>query len=226
LVLLLGIAGCTQYVQPPSTGSLIGGGAVHRVARGETLWSVAKWYGVDINDLIEANRITDSSRIAVGQKLVIPHGATEPRSDSVRSAPMPERSGPPSAWSGTADQDFVWPVSGRVISVFGMRRGTTLNKGIDIQAPQGTEVWAARGGHVSFVHEGLPGFGKTIILDHGDGFATVYAYVGQILVRKGESVVQHQVIARVGSTGRTEVPALHFEVRRNQKPQNPFHYLP
>ncbi|MBI3615934.1 MAG: M23 family metallopeptidase [Candidatus Omnitrophica bacterium] len=121
---------------------------------------------------------------------------------------------------------FVWPVKGKVISIFGMRQGTFLNKGIDIQAPTGTEVRAARPGLVSFIHEELPGFGKTIILDHEDGFATVYAYVGQILVRQGERVAQRQVIARVGKSGRAEVSALHFEVRRNQRPQNPFHYLP
>ncbi len=78
---------------------------------------------------------------------------------------------------------------------------------------------------MSFVHEGLPGFGKTIILEHAEGFASVYAYVGEILVRQDEWVNQRQVIARVGETGRTQVPALHFEIRHNQKAQNPLHYL-
>ena len=76
------------------------------------------------------------------------------------------------------------------------------------------------------MHEELPGFGKTIILEHADGFASVYAYVREILVRQGDPIAQRQVIARVGETGRTEVPALHFEIRRNQKAQNPLHYLP
>lgn len=116
-------------------------------------------------------------------------------------------------------------MQGRVISIFGMRRRGAINKGIDIQARRGADVVAARGGEVAFVHENLPGFGKTIILDHGSGFATVYAYIGEILVRPGERVSQRQVIARVGKSGRSEVPALHFEVRRHQKPQNPFYYL-
>ena len=121
---------------------------------------------------------------------------------------------------------FVWPVRGRVISIFGTRRRGTVNKGIDIQAQPGEEVVAARAGQVSFVHESLPGFGKTIIIEHGGGFASVYAYVSEIFVRQGEQVAQRQQIARVGSTGRTEVPALHFEIRREQKPQNPLRYLP
>ncbi len=67
---------------------------------------------------------------------------------------------------------------------------------------------------------------STIILEHAEGFASVYAYVGEILVRQGEWVGRRQMIARVGETGRTQVPALHFEIRRNQKAQNPLHYLP
>lgn len=121
---------------------------------------------------------------------------------------------------------FVWPVEGRVIGLFGTRRMGGVNKGVDIQAPVGSEVRAARTGRVSFTSEGMPGFGKTIVIDHGDGYASVYAYVAQILVSRGENVQQRQVIARVGSTGRTEVPALHFEIRRHQRPRNPLHYLP
>ena len=113
-----------------------------------------------------------------------------------------------------------------MISIFGARGGGRVNKGVDIQASSGSDVRAARGGRVDFIHENLPGFGKTIIIDHGDGFASVYAYVSEILVRKGDVVAQRQVIARVGKTGRAEVPALHFQIRRNQKPQNPLYYLP
>ena len=107
-----------------------------------------------------------------------------------------------------------------------MKRFGSVNKGVDIQAAEGTHVRAARGGKVTFIHENLPGFGKTVIIDHEDGFASVYAYVSQILVSAGQRVSQKDVIARVGSTGRTRVAALHFEIRRHQKPQNPLDYLP
>ncbi len=189
----------------------------HRVERGETLWSISHRYNILLYDLVRANRISDSSQIEVGQRLIIP---------AVR---QPVTSPPPSRpeWSrDIPSAEFVWPVKGKVISIFGTRRRGTVNKGIDIAAKVGTEVYAARGGKVSFTHEGLPGFGKTIILDHGDGFASVYAYIDQILVQQGEGVAQRQVIARVGESGRAEVPALHFEIRKNQKAQNPLHYLP
>ena len=127
--------------------------------------------------------------------------------------------------AGGRGEDFIWPVQGKVIAIFGTRWRGRVNKGIDIQSRPGVEVRATRSGKVSFVHESLPGFGRTIILEHAEGFASVYAYVGEILVRQGEWVNQRQVIARVGETGQARVPALHFEIRRNQKAQNPLHYL-
>ena len=200
----------------------------HRVERGETLWSIARRYGVNVDDMVKKNRISNTSRIEVGQRLLIPARYAAQSSAPLETLPRASTQNPSvrasPVWVGT--EEFIWPVRGRVIAIFGTRRRGKVNKGIDIQAPSGTEVRATRSGKVSFVHEALPGFGKTIILEHADGFASVYAYVQEILVRQGDQVSQRQVIARVGETGRTEVPALHFEIRQNQKAQNPLHYLP
>lgn len=224
-VAVAAVAGCAPYQGEGPAAASSSGVTTHRVERGETLWSIAHRYGVSVNDLVRRNRIPNNSRIEVGQRLVIPsrYGAQRlapaeaaPRGSAVFNAPVSVGRG----------EDFIWPVQGRVISIFGTRRRGRVNKGIDIQAPSGMEVRATRSGRVSFVHEGLPGFGKTIILEHANGFASVYAYVKEILVRQGDQVAQRQVIARVGETGRTEVPALHFEIRQNQKAQNPLHYLP
>ena len=207
---------CTPYTgeYAPVT-SPASPGVYHRVERGETLWSISRRYSIPVRDLARSNRISDASQLEVGQKLWIP-AVRKPV--SIPSHPEWVRE--------SSSADFIWPVRGKVISIFGTRRRGTVNKGIDIQARPGAEVYAARNGTVSFTHEGLPGFGKTIILDHGDGFASVYAYVGEILVQPGDAVAQRQAIARVGETGRTEVPALHFEIRRHQKAQNPLRYLP
>ncbi|MDO8729855.1 MAG: M23 family metallopeptidase [Candidatus Omnitrophota bacterium] len=203
---------------------------VHRVQRGETLWSVARRYGVSVDALVRENRISDITQVKVGQRLMIPSGRNLP-GPSRRGAEPPARQPPVAISAGEPfrsgpSEEFAWPVQGKVIAIFGTRWRGRVNKGIDVQARAGTEVRATRSGKVSFVHEGLPGFGKTIILEHAEGFASVYAYVGEILVRQDEWVNQRQVIARVGETGRTQVPALHFEIRRNQKAQNPLHYLP
>ena len=220
LILMTALVGCTQYVEPPhpSVSLPLARGVYHRVAPGETLWRIATHYGVEVERLATANQISDTAQIEVGQRLLIPGRSSRP--DPLVPTPLRDVGRIPEG-----QDEFVWPVRGKIVSVFGMRRGGALNKGIDIQASGGTQVMASRGGIVSFVHQGLPGFGKTVILDHGDGFATVYAYIGEILVRQGEVVSQRQVIARVGKSGRTEVPALHFEIRYHQRPKNPFYYL-
>ncbi len=232
----LALSACTPYpANYPSSCPAVPSGAGHTVAKGETLWSISRRYGIELADLVEANRISDASQIEVGQRLVIPRAGTsapaprepEPVSSPASSEPISKYLPESSSGLVPGDSgDFVWPVNGRVISIFGSRRKGNMNKGVDIQAPGGSDVRASRSGRVSFVHEALPGFGKTIIVEHGGGFATVYAYIDQILVRSGDPVSQRQVIARVGKTGRTDVPALHFEIRRRQKPQNPLYYLP
>lgn len=118
-----------------------------------------------------------------------------------------------------------WPVKGPILSRFGDPKGDIVNKGIDIQASFGSPVRAAQEGHVSFVSERLKGFGRIIVLDHRDGFQTVYAHNSENLVRSGEFVKAKRVIARLGSSGRAATPYLHFEVRRNYRPVDPLKYL-
>ena len=72
----------------------------------------------------------------------------------------------------------------------------------------------------------MKGYGKIIIIDHGDGYQSVYAYNSLNLVKNGDYVKQNQVIAKAGKGGRAVTPSLHFEIRKKDKPRNPFHYLP
>jgi len=123
------------------------------------------------------------------------------------------------------------PVAGRVSSGFGARRcpfGSGRwehHDGVDIPAPHGTQIRAAGGGIVVF--EGWQsGFGNVVVIDHGVlGYQTLYAHNSHNLVRQGERVERGQVIARVGSTGRSTAPHLHFEVRRHGILTNPATYL-
>ena len=124
---------------------------------------------------------------------------------------------------------FLWPVAGRVQSGFGNRRhpifgGTRFHSGIDIVAPHGTLVKAADGGQV--VQAGyFGGYGNSIMIYHGGGFATWYAHLSSINVSVGQAVQRGQVIGLVGSTGWATGSHLHFEVRINGAPQNPINYL-
>lgn len=119
---------------------------------------------------------------------------------------------------------FMWPLSGTITSGFGMRWGR-MHQGIDIAAPTGHPIRAAKAGTVSTATT-AGGYGNMVIVDHGGGVATLYAHASQLLVTSGERVAQGELIAAVGSTGFSTGPHLHFEVRVNGAPQNPLPYLP
>ena len=126
----------------------------------------------------------------------------------------------------TVKDSFIWPVKGYLLSPFGAKVDRVINKGIDIRAEEGSSVRAARAGRVVYCDSRLKGFGKTVILDHGDGFQTVYSYNSEILVNVGDTVNRNDVIAKAGMTGRAKEPCLHFEIRKNSRPQDPERYLP
>ena len=118
---------------------------------------------------------------------------------------------------------LIWPVRGTVTSEYGPRWGR-MHTGIDIGAPNGTPIRAAKGGEVIFSGS-MSGYGNTVIIDHGGGFTTLYAHQSRIAAGDGASVSQGQVIGYVGSTGFSTGPHLHFEVRVNGAPVNPLAYL-
>jgi murein DD-endopeptidase MepM/ murein hydrolase activator NlpD len=118
---------------------------------------------------------------------------------------------------------FVWPVSGPVVSPFGMRWGR-MHEGIDISAGTGTPVAAAAAGTVISVGY-MGGYGNLVVIDHGGGLATAYAHLSGYAVGSGQSVSQGQVVGYVGCTGHCYGPHLHFEVRVNGAAVDPLGYL-
>ena len=116
-----------------------------------------------------------------------------------------------------------WPAIGRVSRGFDL---SINHKGIDICAPEGSPVYAARGGKVVYSGSKLSGYGNVVILDHGGGFASVYAHNSRNLVRDGEFVRQGQQIALMGQTGDASTPHCHFEMRFNTQPIDPRPFLP
>lgn len=135
------------------------------------------------------------------------------------------------AYSGGIMQ---WPLPGyyRISSYFGMRMHPILkyNKmhgGIDIGAPSGTPIHAAASGKVICAAWRSGGSGNTVIIDHGGGITTLYFHIrnGGILVKEGQVVTAGDVIAKVGSTGLSTGPHLHFEVRKNGVRQDPLNYV-
>lgn len=109
---------------------------------------------------------------------------------------------------------YMWPAKGTLTSGYGWRWGK-MHKGIDIAAPIGTPIMAAAPGEVIFAGWNSGGYGNLVKLQHSDGSVTFYAHNNRVLVNNGQKVKQGQLIAEMGSTGRSTGPHLHFEIRPN-----------
>ncbi|WP_462325345.1 M23 family metallopeptidase [Desulfoplanes sp.] len=123
----------------------------------------------------------------------------------------------------------IWPTKGWLTSKFGYRRSPftgrrEFHKGLDISAPTGTPIHATAGGRVVQIRKDH-GYGKNILVDHGNGIVTRYAHLHKYAVKKGARVKRGELIAYVGNTGRSTGPHLHYEVRLNGVPVNPFRYI-
>jgi len=125
---------------------------------------------------------------------------------------------------------LVWPISGgRITREFGRythpeTKAVMINKGIDISASQGTEVCSIGAGEVVYA-DWFVGYGKLIMIDHGSGLYSLYAYLNKISVKQGEAIATGSAIGTVGSTGSIETPTLHFEIRVNGQPQDPLDWV-
>lgn len=205
LLLLLGCATLEKY--PPYTYKVpvrkedeIKDGIYYKVRRGDTLYRIAQNYGIELKELQKINKIANPNFIREGQLIYIPKKSSK--------------------------EHFIWPLKGKVISYFGDRKYHYRNRGIDIKAMGNRKVVAAKSGKVCFTAENVKGYGKIIIINHGDGLYSLYAYNDKIFVRKGQWVKQGEVIAIAGTTGKLDIPTLHFEIRRGYKAEDPLKYLP
>lgn len=221
LILTVTMAGCFRAAPAPvANSSAAPAGAsrtTHEVARGETVYRIAHEYGITPERLMQANGISDPRDLRVGQTLIIPDHRFAAASDLgfANEWVLPPR----------ADRQFAWPVAtGRVSSPFGIRNGV-MHDGVDIVAPAGTPVEAADDGVVIYCGH-MRGYGNVVILQHSQGYVTVYGHNQRNLVHQGERVTRGEQIAELGSTGRASAPNLHFEVRCDNRPENPLAFLP
>ncbi|NIS61113.1 MAG: peptidoglycan DD-metalloendopeptidase family protein [Proteobacteria bacterium] len=196
-------------------------GVYHTVKRHQTLWRISKTYGVDMDEVARVNHIPDPSKIRVGQKIFIP-GAKKVLKVDIYIEDIGGRKGrrEDPERIALAKGRFIWPVRGKVTREFGIR-GTTKHDGIDISAPMGTPIKASNSGRVLYSGNEVRGYGNIILLKHEEGFITVYAHNEINGVVEGEKVGRGQILGRVGRTGRTSGPNLHFEIRMNNRPINP-----
>ncbi len=186
-------------------------GLKYEVRRGDSLSSIAKRFNIPLNELVDWNNLK-SSVIHPGQELFIV-GAKMRRNELNR----------------VLGKLFIYPTHGIITSPFGMRHDPftgimRFHNGVDIANRVGTKIVASMAGVVA--RTGInPTYGRYIIIRHEDGFQTLYAHLSRILVRRGERVRQDELIGRMGNTGYSTGPHLHFSIFKNGKPVDPLKYL-
>jgi murein DD-endopeptidase MepM/ murein hydrolase activator NlpD len=227
-------------------------GVVHVVKGGETIYRISRAYGIDAADLMETNGVTDARAVAIGTELFVPgapavveippvgdeapqagltptattaataSATTKPSTTTSRTSTAPAT--PVTLGGPRTAPPLAWPLKGVLYGRYGVREGRR-HDGIDIAAPEGTTVVAAADGTVIYAGE-QAGYGWIVILKHDGGLVTVYAHNSKLLVRDGGRVRRGDPVAKVGQTGRTTGPHLHFEVRDGTRPKNPLLFLP
>ena len=120
---------------------------------------------------------------------------------------------------------FSWPVRGKILSGYGAKSNGLFNDGINIRAARGATVAAAENGLVAYAGNEVKGMGNLVIIQHSDGWMTVYAHMDSMVVKRGAAVRVGQKIGAVGQTGKVDAPQLHFEIRKGTRAYNPVNYL-
>ncbi|MBP5707825.1 MAG: M23 family metallopeptidase [Alphaproteobacteria bacterium] len=120
---------------------------------------------------------------------------------------------------------FSWPVRGKILSNYGAKTSGLFNDGINIAGTIGASVLAAENGVVAYAGNEVKGMGNLVIIQHSDGWMTVYAHMDSMNVRRGTRVGVGQKIGTIGKTGKVDKPQLHFEVRKGTRAYNPIQYL-
>jgi len=193
------------------------GGVLHPVQANDTWDSIAKRYKVDAGDIRKANQNTFN--LEPGNMVFVPGG--RPDMDLMNEEMRKKYE---------LRALFVSPLGGRLSSTFGMRwhpvtGQRTLHAGIDIAVHEGTWVGAAAPGIVTVASDCAGHYGKAVFIEHQNGYRTEYGHLSKILVRVGQKVKEHQLIAKSGATGRVTGPHLHFTIRKNGTPLDPLKFL-
>lgn len=218
-------------------------GVYHKWSAGEGLNGVSKFYGVKPEDIVnypgnhlDAKSIGDfaNPNIKPGTMLIVPGGK---RQFVTWSAPLIPRKNPavarylgPGACGTIMDGavgtgTFVWPTSLHYLSGFDYSPETN-HPAIDIAGQIGNPIYAVDSGVVVYAGWNDWGYGNMVVIDHGNGWQSLYAHQSVINVGCGVSVEQGQIIGNVGSTGNSSGPHLHFELMYNGAKVNPHDYLP
>jgi len=191
---------------PPVTGT------IHTIKSGDTIASIAKKYGVEQQDIIEFNSLPLDGQLAVGDEVIVPNGKVSSSGSAV--AVSSGTTVPRFSYLPDLGGYFMIPTTGRNWGIIHGRNG------VDIANSCGTPIYAAADGVVT-LSDGVGyngGFGKYIKISHPNGTETLYAHASKLIVSAGETIARGQLIALMGSTGRSTGCHLHLEVHGAKNP--------
>ena len=228
----------SEVLIPPTSGVL------HKVKDGDTLASLAEKYRVAVQDITAYpfNTIRDPDALTLDQYIMVPGAERQPELPTrlaaqlpaaasagqvapVAAAPAPQAAAvpPPAPAPAIAapDSTFGWPAYGQLSQGFAYG-----HRGLDIAKSYGSPIVAAGSGVVAWVQYLSYGYGYHLLIDHGNGYQTLYAHFQEVFVAPGQRVSRGEQIGRMGATGLATGPHLHFEVHLNGMPVNPMAVLP
>ena len=201
------------------------------VKSGDTLFGIARRFGVSVQKIVEINNLGLNNVIFTGQVLKIPkisgsNSVTLNSNKNLKIVTLPQ---PKPDILKTSSRilkvKFYSPLDGTIITKFGIKSDGVMNEGIYIEADYGTIVKSSADGEVIFVGSDLKDFGKLLIIKHSENLITSYAHLSKIYVHEGEIITRGQPIAEVGSSGKVTKSQLYFEIRKNNEALDPIPYL-
>ena len=196
---------------PPVTG------IVHKVAPGETVYTIAKKYNTNaqniVNYIFNSYDDYDTFSLIAGQTLYVPNGTIEPEKPAYKFIAQIQA-------GVRGSSNFIWPTSGVITQYY-----VWYHQALDIANSSAPPVIAADSGTVTYAGCTTYGYGCNVMIDHGNGYQTLYAHLASYAVEAGDSVAQGNQIGIMGSTGRSTGTHLHFEIRSGGQILDPLGFL-
>ena len=191
------------------------------VQKNDTLSGISKTYNIGLADIRKYNNLPEGEPIFSGQEILVP-GVVAPKATTTSGKKIDADTGALAGRLPSGGQ-FIWPTESPTHFISQGYRNS--HRALDLNRLNGWGIYAAAPGVIK-TSSSRYGYGNSIDINHGNGFVTRYGHLSQFKVKTGDYVQQGQLIAIMGSTGRSTGPHLHFEVRVNDVPQNPLNYLP
>ncbi len=219
----------------------------HEVNAKDTLFSISQRYAVSQFQIVQLNDLKEPYILKKGQILLVPDlndfSVLESNNQYLQSKEI-EKSNQirkktakivtnikkkPSSVSivvpDYSSSNFTWPLSGNIIKEFGPEKKGIHNDGVNISALLGTPVNTSAPGKVVYIGKNLKTFGTLVLVKHKNRIITAYAHLQDIKVKEGDDLNVGDQIGSVGTTGKVNIPQLHFEIRQNRTPKNPKEFI-